>query len=146
MRIKCQIEKPGNNDIEIVSELLEGAGLPYEDISEHWKTFLVAKVNGKIIGAIGLEILNDKALLRSLVVKNEFRNYGFGKELYNRCIELAKQNNIKEIGLLTTTAEGFFAKAGFEKVHKENIPPFIKSTKEFQVYCPSSSTIMIKTI
>ena len=144
--MKCKIEKPGNKDIETVIDLLKDAALPYEDISDHWKTFLIAKVDEEIIGAVGLEIWNDKALLRSLFVKNEYRNCGFGKELYNRCIELAMENSITEVGLLTTTAEDFFAKAGFEKVTKENIPPFIKLTKEFQVYCPSSSTIMIKTI
>ena len=144
--MNCQIEKPRGEDIEIVRELLKDTGLPHEDISDHWKTFFVAKVDGKIVWAVGLEIWDDKALLRSLVVKSEFRNCGFGKKLYKQCMGLAKQNNIKEVSLLMTTAEDFFAKAGFEKVTGENVPSFIKSTKEFRVYCPSSATIMRKTI
>ena len=144
--MSCTVEKIKPNELKEVAQLLQEAELPYEDISEHWNNFLVAKIDGKIIGAVGFELWGNNALLRSLVVKYEYRNFGVGKELYHRCIELAMKNNIKQIGLLTTTATGFFAKNGFEKVMGENIPSFIKKTKEFQVYCPSSSTIMMKEI
>ena len=140
------ISKLKKENILAVKQLLNEANLPSDDIEEHWKTFLIAKAGEEIIGAVGLELWKNKALLRSLVVKNEFRKSGIGKDLYNKCIEQAKQYNVTEIGLLTTTAEEFFAKQRFKKITKENIPEFIKQTKEFKVYCPSSSTVMIKKI
>jgi amino-acid N-acetyltransferase len=142
----CQIEKLKRENFDEVKNLLEEAGLPSEDIVEHMKTFLTAKINGELIGAIGLEIWNDKALLRSLVVKEKYRNSGFGKELYYKCIDMAKHNSIQLVVLLTTTAEQFFAKKGFVKVTGDEVPAFLKRTKEFRVYCPSGSTIMTKKI
>lgn len=140
------IEKLKKENLTVVRQLLNDVNLPSDDIDEHWKTFLVAKVEDEIIGAIGLELWKYKALLRSLVVKKEFRKLGLGKELYNKCIELAKRNNVTEIGLLTNTAEEFFAKRGFKKIMTDNIPDFIKQTTEFKIYCPSSSAIMIKNL
>ena len=142
----CQIEKLKKEDLISVKDLLKDTGLPYEDVDEHADTFLSAKADDELIGAVGLEIWNDNALLRSLVVKEQYRNDGIGGELYEKCIEMAKHNFIKKVGLLTTTAENFFSKRGFEKITGNEIPSFIKETKEFRVYCPSSSTIMFKKI
>lgn len=140
------IQKMKFEDLSAVKQLLQSAELPFEDIDKHWNTFLVARNHDFIIGAIGLEMLEENALLRSLVVKEEFRNMGIGKELYNKCIELAEENNSNEIGLLTTTAEGFFKKRGFITLSKHEIPDFIQQTKEYKVYCPDSSTVMIKKL
>jgi amino-acid N-acetyltransferase len=142
----CQIEKLKRENLDEVKNLLKYAGLPDEDIDEHTETFLTAKINDELIGVIGLEIWNDNALLRSLAVKEKYRNYGFGKDLYEKCIELAKHKSITTVGLLTTTAERFFIRRGFVKVTKDEIPPFIKETKEFKVYCPGNSKVMIKRI
>lgn len=140
------VEKLKKEDCEKVLSLLNDADLPADDIYEHLDNFLILKKDAEVIGAVGLEVWNDKGLLRSLVVKNNYRNTGLGKILYEKCIELAKQKNLSEIGLLTTTAEDFFAKRGFMKLTKESIPEFIKRTKEFRIYCPSSSIVMIKKI
>lgn len=140
------IEKPKEENLSVVKQLLKDANLPSEDIEEHWPTFLIAKAEDKIIGAVGLEVHENQGLVRSLVVAGAYRKYGVGKELYQSCINLAKSIGINEIGLLTTTAENFFAKFGFQKVSGDEIPMFIKKTKEFQVYCPSCSTIMIKKL
>lgn len=140
------IDKPKPENLAEVQKLLLNAKLPAEDIGEHWDTFLTAGIDGEIIGAVGLEIWKERALLRSLVVKDKFRNHGIGKELYNKCIDMAKHNGIVQVGLLTTTAEKFFSKQGFEKVANDDVPDFIKQTKEFLVYCPNSSTVMVKTI
>ena len=142
----CQIEEIKTAEIALVKNILKEAGLPFEDIDQHSETFLTAKVGNEIVGAVGLEIWNDNGLLRSLVVKKNFRNYGFGNELYAASIDLAKQNNLKQVVLLTTTAEQFFSKKGFTKVTGNNIPSFVKATKEYIIYCPSSSVIMMKQI
>ncbi len=142
----CQIGKIKADEIAVVKNILKEAMLPFEDIDQHTETFLTAKVGSEIVGAVGLEIWNDNGLLRSLVVKDNFRNYGFGNELYARSIDLAKQNNLKQVVLLTTTAEQFFSKKGFTKVTGINIPSFVKETKEYTIYCPSSSAVMMKQI
>jgi len=142
----CRIDKLQTDDIENAKALLKESDLPADDISEHAETFLTAKVNNELVGAVGLEIWNDCALLRSFVVKEKYRNNGLGRELYEKCIELAQRSNIKLVALLTTTAELYFSKKGFIKVTGDSIPFFVKQTKEFQVYCPKSSAVMIKKV
>ncbi|MGB2867599.1 MAG: arsenic resistance N-acetyltransferase ArsN2 [Bacteroidota bacterium] len=126
--------------------LLEKSQLPSEDIGDHLEHFLVAKSDGKVVGAVGLELFGTSALLRSLVVDGTERGKGLGKELYRAVVKHAKDRGVKELGLLTTTAEGFFAKEGFQKAEGEKIPAYIKSTKEYQILCPSSAICMVRRI
>jgi N-acetylglutamate synthase-like GNAT family acetyltransferase len=142
--MEIQVSAVSEKEMEAVADLLNQAKLPFQDIHEHRKTFLAAKLDGKVIGAIGLELWGSSALLRSFIVHNEFRGSGIGKMLYDACIHLARKHNVQEIGLLTTTAEGYFLKQGFAVIPKDKIPDFIKSTKEFTTYCSSSSTVMLK--
>jgi amino-acid N-acetyltransferase len=58
----------------------------------------------------------------------------------------AHLQGIKELYLLTNTAEGFFSKIGFNKVERDNVPDSIRATKEFQSLCPSTAACMAKRI
>jgi len=126
--------------------LLRLAELPSEDVSEHLETFLVAVVGGEIVGTVGLEVTGSSGLLRSLAVAVPLRGIGLGKLLYGEIVEKARSLGIQRLGLLTTTAEGFFARVGFEKEKRSDIPPFIALSKEYKIYCPSTAVIMTKTI
>jgi amino-acid N-acetyltransferase len=46
--------------------------------------------------------------------------------------------------LLTTTAEGFFARRSYEKVDRDAVPGVIKETAEFQSLCPASAVCMVR--
>ncbi len=83
-------------------------------------------------------------LLRSLVVKEEFRGKGYGRRLCQELIELAKQKGVEELYLLTTNAEGFFRKLGFSVIKREDAPGVIQKTEEFSALCPSSAVCMRK--
>ena len=126
--------------------LLRLAELPSEDVSEHLETFLVAVVGGEIVGTVGLEVTGSSGLLRSLAVAVPLRGIGLGKLLYGEIVEKARSLGIQRLGLLTTTAEGFFARVGFEKEKRSDIPPFLALSKEYKIYCPSTAVIMTKTI
>ncbi|MBC8046416.1 MAG: N-acetylglutamate synthase, partial [Fimbriimonadaceae bacterium] len=62
-----------NNELAPIKELLKQASLPFEDIDKHISNFLIARMDENIIGAVGLEIYDDNALLRSIVVVQEMR-------------------------------------------------------------------------
>ena len=53
--------------------LLQSERLPVEDLPQDLSGFFMATDNGFIVGAIGLEIYDRSGLLRSLVVKPEYR-------------------------------------------------------------------------
>ena len=128
--------------LENVKLLLCDYNLPYEDIDIHFKNYILAKEEDKIVGAIGLEIYGDIALLRSFVVEESFRNKGIGKKLLISLLNRSIDERIETIYLLTTTAEKYFFKNGFKIENRKNLPDEIKQTKEFSCICPCSAVAM----
>ena len=47
---------------------------------------------------------------------------------------------------LTTTAERFFPKFGFEGIARSDVPPSVQASIEFTSACPSSAMVMRKTL
>ena len=144
--VAVSIRPARKGDEVAIQGLLRLAELPSEDVSEHLETFLVAVVGGEIVGTVGLEVTGSSGLLRSLAVAVPLRGIGLGKLLYGEIVEKARSLGIQRLGLLTTTAEGFFARVGFEKEKRSDIPPFIALSKEYKIYCPSTAVVMTKTI
>lgn len=129
-----------------IKNLLLEASLPHQDISTHLGHFLLAKSNDTLIGVVGLEVHAEFGLLRSLAVATPYRGKGIGMLLCERILDYAHLQGIKELYLFTMTAEHFFAKLGFIKIDRENIPKEIQGTEEFQTLCPSTSICMFKRI
>ncbi len=140
------IRTAAERDIPSIQELLRVCNLPADDIAEHWRLFLVARQGESIVGTVGLEVREKAALLRSLAVAQSHRGIGLGQLLYRRMIARAESLGLEEIGLLTTTAEKFFTRAGFRKLGTRPIPPYIAASKEYQLFCPSTAVCMTKTL
>lgn len=136
------LEEVKDKTLPFIKKTLRENFLVYEDIAdEHIKLFLVYK-NSALIGIIGLEQFGSVGLLRSLVILEEFRNKGYGKNTCMNLLNYAKDNKIEQIYLLTMTAKKFFEKIGFIVVERENVPIEIKNTGEFSHFCPSSALCM----
>lgn len=133
-----------SSDTTDIKQLLSKCGLPQEGILDDLKHFLTAKSNGKLIGVIGLEIYGSSGLIRSFAVSAEFRRNGIGKNLYTRLMAHAYLQNIRDLYLLTTTAEDFFKKLGFTRIDRNLAPTSLKSSLEFQTLCPISAVCMVK--
>ena len=133
-------------DEAAIKNLLLEAGLPHEDISNHLHHFLVAKSNETLIGVIGLEVLGEFGLLRSLAVAPSHQGKGIGKMLYERILAYAHRQGIKELYLLTTTAEELASRFGFSKVERNDTPKPIQATEEFYSICPSTAACMVKML
>lgn len=144
--LQLSYERAQSADLLEIQRLLESYKLPAEDIGEHIRHFVVARLEGRLVGVVGLEHSGASAVLRSLAVDGELRGSGIGKELYRRIVEYARGLGIKELGLLTTTAEGFFTNIGFDKCDNKTVPEYIRATKEYKYYCPSTAVVMTKRI
>jgi amino-acid N-acetyltransferase len=130
-----------------IRQLLTLCGLPHEDLTpQHLNHFWVIKEKEEIVGMVGLEIHGRSALLRSLAVDPRFRKRGFASELSARAEHFAASHNIKELYLLTMTAESFFLKQGYQRIERNSAPPAIQGTAEFRGLCPVSSVLMIKQL
>jgi len=141
-----EIKSVENSDYESIIDLLKDSSLPFTDIPVNLPHFFKAELDGIIVGTIGLELYNEYALLRSLTVKEETKNNGLGKLLINKVFTYTSENNIKEIYLLTTTADKYFEKIGFELINREQVPIKIKESQQFIETCPSTAFVLKKII
>ncbi len=129
-----------------IEQLLSESKLPFADVVTHLPHFMVAKQNTKLVGVVGLEILGDVALLRSLAVTNAEQGKGLSKVLYEKILAHAYRQNIKKLYVLTMTAEGYFNKLGFSKIPRDHAPHAIKKTKQFSNLCPGTAICLVKII
>jgi amino-acid N-acetyltransferase len=138
--------RPTAADLPAVRNLLATAGLPFEDVHDHLDYYLVVWDGKRLVGVVGLEMHGGRGLLRSLAVDPASRGTGLGKALTKEIFSRADSNGVNTIGLLTTTAEKFFEKQGFTLIPREEIPEWIKESKEFKIYCPSTAVCMLKKL
>jgi amino-acid N-acetyltransferase len=127
--------------------LLQAQGLPVSDITvEHLEHFFFVGSDGSPTGLVGLELYGANAMLRSLVVSENARGQGLGSALTDHAEQYAASKNVRSIYLLTTTAEVFFKRLGYERIDRSLAPPTIKRTPEFASLCPASSALMLKSL
>ena len=140
------IDRARGDDAPAVLRLLERNHLPLEGLTDWIATTLVARENGQIIGSAALELYPDGALLRSVAVAPEAQGKGLGQELTAAAIRLADTLNAPALYLLTTTAEQFFPKFGFERIARADVPATVQASVEFTSACPTSAIVMRKTL
>ena len=139
------IEAPLPEDEPRIRQLLVLCELPQEDITpERLRDFLVLKEKGEIVGVVGVEVLGRFGLLRSLAVDPRCRRRGFGFLLTEKAEEYAASLKIEALYLLTMTAEGFFAKRGYQRVERTAVPLPVQGTAEFKNLCPVAAVCMVK--
>ena len=134
------------SDLPAVRRLLETQRLPLDGIDEHVSTMVVAKQGSEVVGAAAVELYADGALLRSVVVNPMVQGQGLGHRLSDAALALAKDRGQHTAFLMTTTAEMFFPKLGFEQIARDDVPVSVQASIEFQSACPSSAVVMRKRL
>lgn len=129
-------------DLGGIEALLLGSELPTEGIHDDLCGFLIAEVDSKIVGVVGMERHGRFGLLRSTAVDPHWRNHGVARRLIDRIIADAESQGVNALYLLTTTAERYFPSFGFATVKRDSVPPDIRETGEFRETCPDSATVM----
>jgi amino-acid N-acetyltransferase len=138
--------RPGSpREYGAVKRLLVANKLPVDGVPESLQNFLVAFDGQKVIGTIGLEVFEDSALLRSAVVDQSARGGGLGAQLVEAALAKARVLRLKDVYLLTTTAEKYFPRFGFAEVPRDSAPPEIQQSVEFTTACPATAVLMKRT-
>jgi len=140
--VTATIERAGPGDLHEVLQLLERAGLPLEGAQELGEAMVVARDHERVVGAAGLEFYADGALLRSVVVAADAQGQGLGRRLTEAALTIAEERSVSTVFLLTTTAERFFPRFGFERISRDEVPLSIRASVEFTFGCPASATVM----
>lgn len=134
------------SDAAALRALLDEHQLPIAGLSDHLPTMLVARLDGAVVGSAGLEMYTDGALLRSVAVTRDYQGQHLGRDLTAAAIDLARTMGAPAIYLLTTTAEGYFPKFGFERIQRSDVPSSVQASVEFTSACPASAVVMRKAL
>jgi amino-acid N-acetyltransferase len=140
------IDSATDRDLPEIRSLLERLRLPLAGVDEHVRTMLVAKDGEEIVGTAALEIYADGALLRSVAVEPRCQGRQLGHRLTDAALRLAGARGLDTVFLLTTTAEGFFPRFGFERIAREEVPASVRASVEFRSACPASAVVMRKQL
>lgn len=140
------IESPADGDLPEIRALLKRLQLPIAGVDEHLRTMLVAREGEQIVGTAGLEVYADGALLRSVAVEPGWQGKQLGHQLTAAALDLATTCGANTVFLLTTTAERFFPQFGFEPIDRDQVPPSVRASIEFQSACPASAIVMRKQL
>jgi amino-acid N-acetyltransferase len=93
-----------------------------ETIIREIRNFIVAELDGEVIGCCAVSFFNEElAEVRSVVVKLALQNHGIGAMLVRQAEEMLKEEGIKSIFALTMS-EKFFSKLSYRKVEKTLFP------------------------
>lgn len=140
------IEAATQRDLPAVRQLLERQRLPLDGVDAHVGTMVVARDGARLVGAAALELYGDDALLRSVVVDPDFQGRRLGHRLTESALEAAGRYGVVDVFLLTTTAETFFPRFGFEQISRAQVPASVQASVEFQSACPASAVAMRKRL
>jgi len=131
-----------DGDLPGIARLLEGAGLPTEDLPPQTSGFFVSFTGESLVGVIGLERYGGAGLLRSLAVDRNRRGRGTGQALCETLLRYSEAEGVRDLYLLTTDAAVFFERLGFAVIDRTLAPAEIKRSREFAGLCPETATLM----
>ena len=140
------IDRARPTDLTAVLELLAAQALPVDGLEQHLPTMLVARQDDRIVGSVAVETYPDGGLLRSVAVAGDSQGRGLGQALTSAAFTMARDTGIETLYLLTTTAEGYFPKFGFERIERSDVPASVQASVEFTSACPSSAIVMRKRL
>lgn len=136
------IEPARAEDLPAILQLLRDQKLPEDGLADHLKTTLVARRDGLVVGTVAIEMYADGGLLRSVAVAGTLQGQGVGRSLTDAAFNLAKARGLRALYLLTTTADGYFPKFGFERIQRDDVPASVQTSIEFTSACPASAIVM----
>lgn len=135
-----------HSDLESVKMLLQHYDLPSSDVIEQIEHFIVVFDENILVGVGGYELTGQIGLVRSFAVHPEYSGQGIAESIFTRLLSQAREDGIESFYLLTTTADGYFARLGFSVVSREEVPEAIKKTEQFSSLCPGSAIVMSKEL
>jgi len=139
-----QIRAAHAEEFAAIHALLELAGLPTGDLTTSNIEWLVALNEGKLRGVVGLEAFGSAGLLRSLAVQPSARGCGIASALVAELELRSRERGVRQLLLLTQTAEKFFRDRGYTLADRAAAPADVRDSAEFCSLCPASTVCMTK--
>ncbi len=128
-----RIRPAKRSDVREIKRLLAGYHLPRADLGRYVDTFLVAEDDEGLAGCAGLELYGSSAILRSVAVAERLRGTGLGRRLTEEALALARRRGVRRLYLFTMTAEEFFQRFGFRRIHIDEMDQNLRASREYQI-------------
>ena len=138
----AKLREAQSGDWPGILALLREHGLPIDGAREHLAGFLVAEVDGWIIGCAGLERYGAFGLLRSVAVSSDAGRRGMGSALVRQLLRDARASSVRDLYLLTTTASEWFPRFGFSVIPRNSLPGVLEDSEELRGACPGTAVTM----
>jgi DNA-binding MarR family transcriptional regulator/N-acetylglutamate synthase-like GNAT family acetyltransferase len=130
------------SDWNEIRNLLTANRLPVQGALNHLTNFVVATENGRVVGALGMEVYGDVGLLRSLVVASNMRGRSIAKRLIKHMISRSREKQLGALYLLAGKTDALFERYGFEKMPRADMPTKLYVSMELQGPSSTASTGM----
>lgn len=135
------------DDLAAVVALVQAAALPTAGIADAFPNgYAVVREGADLIAAAGLEVHGDVGLLRSVAVAPSQRSGGLGRLLVDDRLRAAREQGLRTVYLLTTTAADYFRRLSFQDARREDAPADLQGSSEFASVCPASATCLAKKL
>lgn len=89
-----------------------------KELTNNVARYLVAKIDGKIVGYVGIWLVLDEGHITNVAVHKEYRGKKIGDKLVQALVELCKDNNIEsmtlEVRVSNIVAQNLYKKYGFK--------------------------------
>jgi len=140
------------DDWPAIDALVREAALPLDGARDALPNFTLAVRGEEVVGCATFErgeggkTMPSAVLLRSVVLGSGERGSGAGRLLVERTLERARRGGAASAVLLTTTAEAFFARLGFQRIARADVPAALLDSAEFTGACPDSAVVMARRL
>ncbi|WP_243155152.1 ribosomal protein S18-alanine N-acetyltransferase [Romboutsia sp. CE17] len=89
-----------------------------KELSNNLAKYLVAKVDGKVAGYVGIWFVVDEGHITNVAVHEDYRGQKIGDQLIKELVQVCKDNNIVsmtlEVRTSNTVAQNLYRKYGFK--------------------------------
>ncbi|MDR7417609.1 MAG: arsenic resistance N-acetyltransferase ArsN2 [Armatimonadota bacterium] len=140
------IDEAGPADVADVGALLTAARLSQEGVNRNVSGFVVAREGRRLVAAACLERHGDAGLLRSVVTAPDRRGQGLAARLIETLLDRARVAGCQTVYLLTDTAEAYFARRGFRRVERGQVPYAIRESEQFRSRTCASAAVMMTPV
>jgi len=135
-------------DRDSLFRLLEQGALPWTSLDPARHSVFIVRAAAEsepALGCVAIELYGADALLRSLAVAGSARGHGLGRRLTEEALMEAARLGARQVWLLTTTAQEFFARAGFEASERAAAPVSLHGSEQWEG-CRAGAVLMRRSV
>lgn len=136
------VEPAAINDHGAISALLHAVEQPVPGTEDAPVRMWVARHEGTVVGAAGLELHRPHGLLRSVVVAPSHRGRGLGAALTRSVIAAAREAGLTQLYLLTLHASAYFAGHGFAPITRKGFEGPVTDAHTYGLHACDDAVLM----